>query len=68
MTAIPVFRARVEPVLDWCSKIVVISEKEPDVASGREIDVMKKNIFKLMRMLLEQGIETSFPEPSARGY
>ena len=47
MLAIPVFRARVAPVLDWCSKIIIIPEEGTDAASGRQIDVMEKNIFML---------------------
>jgi L-ascorbate metabolism protein UlaG (beta-lactamase superfamily) len=30
MLAIPVFRARVAPVLDWCSKIILIPEEAAD--------------------------------------
>ena len=58
MLAIPVFRARVAPVLDWCSKIIIIPEEGPDAASGRDIDVMEENIFRLMRTLREKGIKT----------
>ena len=57
MLAIPVFRARVAPVLDWCSKIIIISEKGAGAVSGRQIDVMKGNIFGMMRTLREQGVE-----------
>ena len=58
MLAIPVFRARVAPVLDWCSKIIIIPDEGPDAESGREIDVVKENMFRLMRSLREQGITT----------
>ena len=58
MLAIPVFRDRVAPVLDWCSKIIIISEEGADAALGRHIDVMEKSIFMLMRTLREHGIET----------
>ncbi len=58
MLAIPVFRARVAPVLDWCSKIIIVPEEGADAASGRQIDVMEENIFRLMRTLREQGIKT----------
>ncbi len=58
MLAIPVFRSRVAPVLDWCSKIIIIPEEGADAASGRQIDVMEGNIFRLMRTLREQGIKT----------
>ncbi len=58
MLAIPVFRARVAPVLDWCSKIIIIPEEGTDAASGRQIDVMEKNIFMLMQTLREKGTKT----------
>ena len=58
MLAIPVFRARVAPVLDWCSKIIIISEEGADAASGRHIDVIEESIFILMRTLREKGIKT----------
>jgi predicted Fe-Mo cluster-binding NifX family protein len=58
MLAIPVFRARVAPVLDWCSKIILIPEEEAHAASGRQIDVTEQNTFGLMRTLREQGTKT----------
>ena len=58
MLAIPVFRDRVAPVLDWCSKIIIIPEGGLDASSGRQVDVMGENIFSLMRRLHEQGIKT----------
>ena len=58
MLAIPVFRARVAPVLDWCSKIIIIPEEGADAAAGRQIDVMKENVFRQMQTLREQGIKT----------
>ena len=58
MLAIPVFRARVSPVLDWCSKIMIFSEKGTDLESHRQVDVTEKNVLRLMQNLREQGIET----------
>jgi predicted Fe-Mo cluster-binding NifX family protein len=58
MLAIPVFRARVAPVLDWCSKIIIIPAEGFDASSAREIDVMEENRFRLLRTLLEQGTKT----------
>ncbi len=57
MVAIPVFRSRVAPVLDWCSKILIVSEKGPDTAANREINVREDNRFALMRTLRRQGID-----------
>jgi predicted Fe-Mo cluster-binding NifX family protein len=58
MLAIPVFGARVAPVLDWCSKIIVVPMKGADAASGQQIDVIDQDIFRLMRNMQEQGIKT----------
>ncbi|MGO9313099.1 MAG: NifB/NifX family molybdenum-iron cluster-binding protein [Syntrophobacteraceae bacterium] len=58
MLAIPVFRSRVAPVLNWCSKIIIIPDEGSDAESGREIDVMKENMYRLMSSLREQGITT----------
>jgi predicted Fe-Mo cluster-binding NifX family protein len=58
MLAIPVFRARVAPVLDWCSKIIIVPEAGASVASSRQIDVVEQNSLGLMRTLREQGIKT----------
>lgn len=56
MLAIPVFRARVAPVLDWCSKVVIFAEDASDMASGRQVEVAGGDMFGLMRMLREQEI------------
>ena len=58
MLAIPIFRARVAPVLDWCSRIIIIPEEGSSAASGRHIDVTEESIFILMRTLREKGIKT----------
>ncbi len=58
MLAIPVFRARVAPVLDWCSKIILIPEEGADAASSLQIDVMEEDTFRLMRTLQEKGTKT----------
>jgi predicted Fe-Mo cluster-binding NifX family protein len=56
MVAIPVFRARVAPVLDWCSKILIVSDNGPETGAGRELYVQEANRFALMRSLHQQGI------------
>ena len=58
MLAIPVFRSRVAPVLDWCSMLVVFPRGSPSAAAGREISVMRENLFSVVRTLQEQGIQT----------
>lgn len=57
MLAIPVFRDRVAPVFDWCSRIIIVPEEGDDIASYRQI-VVRENTFKLMRKLWEQGAKT----------
>ncbi len=57
MVAIPVFRARVAPVLDWCSKILIVSEEGVRGGARREIDVKEAGRFDLMRTLRQQGID-----------
>ncbi|MEN6483915.1 MAG: hypothetical protein ABFD98_03435 [Syntrophobacteraceae bacterium] len=57
MLAIPVFRDRVAPVLDWCSKIVLISESGTGAASGRQIEeVAGMDAFTLVRTLKDRGV------------
>ncbi len=59
MMAIPIFRTRVAPVLDWCSKILIVPEEAPpDVNASREIGVQETGRFALMRALRQQGIDT----------
>lgn len=57
MMAIPIFRTRVAPVLDWCSKILIVPEEAPDVTASREISVKETGRFSLMRTLQQQGID-----------
>ncbi|MGC8493566.1 MAG: NifB/NifX family molybdenum-iron cluster-binding protein [Syntrophobacteraceae bacterium] len=58
MMAIPIFRTRVAPVLDWCSKILIVPEEAPDMTASREIGVQETGRFELMRTLRKQGIDT----------
>lgn len=57
MVAIPIFRTRVAPVLDWCSKILIVSGEGLDKAASHEISVKEDSRFALMRTLQRQGIE-----------
>ncbi|MDR3567383.1 MAG: NifB/NifX family molybdenum-iron cluster-binding protein [Syntrophobacteraceae bacterium] len=58
MVAIPVFRTRVAPVLDWCSKILIVSGEGPEATASREMHVKDESRFALMRTLRRQGINT----------
>jgi predicted Fe-Mo cluster-binding NifX family protein len=58
MLAIPVFRSRVAPVLNWCSKIFIIPENETDKAAGREIVLYDMSGFDRLRALRERGVDT----------
>ncbi len=58
MLAIPVFRARVAPVLNWCSRILVIPEDAEDSDEGHEILFEKTNIYELLQILKGIGVKT----------
>lgn len=58
MLAIPVFRARVAPVLNWCTKVLVFPEEMADRSSGREIVLREPNPFDLLRILYKEGVGT----------
>jgi predicted Fe-Mo cluster-binding NifX family protein len=58
MVAIPVFRSRVAPVLNWCSKIVIVPEDAADGTSGQEVVLPDMNVFDRLRVLREEGVRT----------
>jgi predicted Fe-Mo cluster-binding NifX family protein len=58
MLAVPVFRARVAPVLNYCSKILVFPADMHDTACGREITFLNPNPFDLLRILHKEGVGT----------
>lgn len=57
MLAIPVFRSRVAPVLNWCSRVFIISADGTDEETGREIVLNEINGFERLRKLRERGID-----------
>ncbi|MEN6437883.1 MAG: hypothetical protein ABFD97_04820 [Syntrophobacter sp.] len=57
MLAIPVFRSRVAPVLNWCTRVFIVSEDEGGGMSGREIILDDMNGFDRLRTLREKGID-----------
>jgi hypothetical protein len=58
MLAIPVLRSRVAPVLNWCSRVLIISEDAPGLPEGQEIEVGSLDPFELLRVLKAKGITT----------
>ncbi len=56
MLAIPVFRSRVAPVLNWCSRVFIISEDAAGEMQGRELILDEMNGFERLRALREEGV------------
>ena len=59
MLAVPVFRSRVAPVLNWCSTIDIFPENAAETtASSQEIVLLDMSAFDRLRILQEQGVRT----------
>lgn len=56
--AIPVFRSRVAPVLNWCSRIYLFAEETEGVTPGQEIVLLNMSAFDRLRILHQEGIRT----------
>ena len=56
--AIPVFRSRVAPVLNWCSRMLIFSADLAVGGSGHEILLPDMSAFERLRMLQKQGVST----------
>jgi hypothetical protein len=56
--AVPVFRSRVAPVLNWCSRIVIFSSSALICGSGQELLLLHKSAFERLRILSEEGVGT----------
>lgn len=54
--AIPVFRSRVAPVLNWCSTIRIFSEETTTL--GREITLPNMSAFDRLKVLQDEGVQT----------
>lgn len=54
----PVFRSRVAPVLDWCSKIFVFPEGTADHELRQEVVVTGTNAFNALQLLQQKGVRT----------
>ena len=59
MLAIPVFRSRVAPVLDWCSKVLLFPEGASDSSSCKEMALADvTDSFERLRALQKKGVTT----------
>lgn len=58
LVAIPVFRARVAPVLDWCSTIHLFSEVSGSESPVQELFLIHASAFDRMRILRANGVQT----------
>jgi predicted Fe-Mo cluster-binding NifX family protein len=59
MLAIPIFRSRVAPVLNWCSKVLIVPEDAGDISSGVEVLISDlTDPFERLRMLQNRGVRT----------
>ena len=56
--AIPVFRSRVAPVLNWCSRMLIFSADLAAGGSGQEFLLPDMSAFERLRMLQKQGVST----------
>ncbi|MGV8075130.1 MAG: NifB/NifX family molybdenum-iron cluster-binding protein [Syntrophobacteraceae bacterium] len=59
MLAVPVFRSRVAPVFNWCSKILLFPENSPDNSSCEEVALSDTaDPFERLRVLHRKGVTT----------
>lgn len=59
MLAIPIFRSRVAPVLNWCSKVLLFPKGASDSSSCEEVTLPDSiDAFERMRVLQSKGVTT----------
>ncbi|NLJ28123.1 NifB/NifX family molybdenum-iron cluster-binding protein [Desulforhabdus amnigena] len=58
MVAIPVFRDRVAPVLNWSTRVLIVPDEVPEISQGEEIAFSEGSGFELLRCLQERGVHT----------
>jgi len=58
MLAIPVFRSRVAPVLNWCSKIHIFRDDANEVKCCEEIILLNMGAFERLKIIHEEGVQT----------
>jgi predicted Fe-Mo cluster-binding NifX family protein len=57
MIAIPVMRARVAPVLNWCSRILIFPE-DPGAGPGQELQFPDLPALERLKVLRQNGVNT----------
>jgi hypothetical protein len=55
---VPVFRSRVAPVLNWCSRIMIFSSSTVGYGIGQEMILLDRSAFERLRILREEGVGT----------
>lgn len=59
MLAIPIFRSRVAPALNWCSRVLLFSENDLDCTTCKEeLLTDASNPFERLRILRNKGVTT----------
>ncbi|GKT08744.1 hypothetical protein [Desulforhabdus sp. TSK] len=58
MLAIPVFRDRVAPVLNWSKRVLIVSDEEPEASRGEELFFPSATGFEILRCLKDKGVHT----------
>jgi predicted Fe-Mo cluster-binding NifX family protein len=58
MLAIPVFRDRVAPVLNWSKRVLIVSDEEPEASRGEELVFPSATGFEILRSLKQKGVHT----------
>lgn len=58
MVAIPIFRSRVPPVLNWCSTILIFPDDTCETVQSREIVLLDVSGPERLRILKQEGVRT----------
>jgi predicted Fe-Mo cluster-binding NifX family protein len=58
MLAIPVFRSRVAPVLNWCSKMHIFQGEATDASCRDEIILLNMGAFERLKIIHQEGVQT----------
>jgi predicted Fe-Mo cluster-binding NifX family protein len=58
MLAIPVLRSRVAPVLNWCSKILIIPRHAVDAKERLQLTIESTDPFEILRTLKSKEVST----------
>jgi len=67
MIAIPVLRSRVAPVLDWCTRVVLIDPEQPVAAERESADWDASDPFQQLRAIHRRGVTTVICGTLSRG-